>query len=444
MRLRWWVVLWGMGCTGDDGGPDTPGDDPTSGDTSAPTVPVPEASCALSDNPLRLDCAATLAAPGEATLELSAPAAPPRTFVSPSALQHEITGWGLLPETEYTWALGGETGTVTTGPLPNAFLSATVTTTGKAFGFDAVLYPLACAGQGYFTMIDPEGRIIWYEPNNVYFRGSMTGYEWSPESRTVLSSSGQSFIEQHVSGEVPLQLDGAKEVPYGLHHDSDRWGTYRYLLFERRVGAVNVDGILVHDGKKLVATWYMEDHFVVGGGQNDWGHSNGLNVTDDGVIILSVLNFDAVVAIDGDPASDTFLQVLWHAAGSPDSGLPSPDYVALAGADQGFDGQHNASRVGDDLWVFDNSSQPNSRAIRMRMMHDTGALVLTGAWSFDVTCRNQGGALPVPGGVLATCANARRVWLFEEGSPDPVWTVNATCGGQGGLGITRAIPVQVR
>lgn len=469
MRAWSWVALGLVGCglSTNPGSPDitdTPGDPtgdsgtaidtaPTgtvspTGDTATmtkkPTEPVDgEAWCVATTNALRFDCGAKLPEASPAELELTAKGAPTRTFQSPSAVDHSITAWGLLPETEYTWTLAGNTGTVTTGALPGAFSSASISVSGTSFGFDAVLYPLSCAGQGYFTMIDGDGRIIWYEPNNVYFNGGMSGYEWSQESRSVLSTAGSSFLEQHVSGEDLLSVS----VSESLHHDADRWGDYRYLLFERRVGNYNVDGIHVYEGSKLVDTWYMEDHFTVSGnGNGDWAHSNGLNVTEDGVIILSTLNFSTVVAIDGDPASSSFLEVLWHAAGATAGGLPGPDYVPVSGSTEGFSRQHNASVFGDDLWVFDNRGQSNSRAVRMAMDHDEGTLSVTGAWSFNTTCANQGGALPVEGGTLASCANAGLVWLFEDAASSPAWTFSATCGGGGGRGIpmTRAIPVFVQ
>ncbi|HHO50923.1 MAG TPA: hypothetical protein ENK18_08645 [Deltaproteobacteria bacterium] len=64
---------------------------------------------------------------------------------------------------------------------------------------------------------------------------------------------------------------------------------------------------------------------------------------------------------------------------------------------------------------------------------------------FDDRCRNQGGSIPIEGGVLATCANQGDVWAFEEGQPSPSWTLEASCGQGGGgqLDITRGIPVTI-
>lgn len=436
------LALLGVACTAQ--GPPQP--TATTADSGTPGLTPGTATCALSENPLRVDCEIALAEPGLATLVLSAEGAPTRTFEAAETQRtHTLTGWGLLPETPYTWSLGDDSGTVTTGPLPAAMKSASIEAEGTPFGFEALLHPLECGDQGYFVLLDPEGRIIWFEPNDVFFRGGMSGYEWSEDSRSVLSVTGQTFLEQHVSGEELLRLQAPGDFREVLHHDTDRWGAYRYLLFEHRVGGVNVDGVHVHDGQQIVGTFHLEDHFAITGGQNDWSHGNGLNLTADGVIILSLRNFDAVVAIDGDPASDTFLDILWHAGGAPDTGLPGADYHAPAGAGQGFVRQHNANRFGNELWVFDNLSLDSSRALRMRMNDSAGTLTVTGSWSFLDRCPNHGGALPVPGGVLATCANTGDVWLFEETASLPSWTLRATCGGAlDRVVVPRAIPVRVR
>jgi hypothetical protein len=55
--------------------------------------------------------------------------------------------------------------------------------------------------------------------------------------------------------------------------------------------------------------------------------------------------------------------------------------------------------------------------------------------------RAPGGAIPIEGGVLATCANRGLVWAFHEEDPSPSWTLQAHCDATVGLPLTRAIPV---
>ncbi len=455
-RYATWMLAAVLGCTKDEeneatdasseGDADT--DTDADADTDTDATPVEAAACALTANALRITCTATLEAPGSVTLVLSAPGAATRTFVSADATEHEILGWGLVADTAYTWSIGTQSGTVTTGPLPAALADAAIATTGAATGFDAVLYPLACPGDDYFTMIDSDGRIVWYEQNDVYFGAFMAGYDWSQADLTVLSVGEDRFQEQHVSGDVVLDLaGGGVDFEHTLHHDTARWGDLRYLLFEYPVGALFVDGVHVFDGPTRIGTWLMGDDFTVpDSGEGDWGHANGLKVTETGEIVLSLHTFSSVLTVDGDPASPTFLQSETILNGGK-GGLPDPDYVPVDGPGEGFRRQHNASRHGDDLWVFDNESQPTSRALRMALDPATGTLTTTGSWSFDETCKNQGGAIPLAGGgVLASCANVGKVWQFDEAATEPGWTLEADCGEDlepGSLPILRGIPVMV-
>jgi hypothetical protein len=119
----------------------------------------------------------------------------------------------------------------------------------------------------------------------------------------------------------------------------------------------------------------------------------------------------------------------------------SPDYTPAWGEQEGFARQHNASLHGDSLWLFDNQSQRTSRAVQLQLNPEPGTLRLQGAWSFDDFCEHQGGAIPIEGGVLATCANRGLVWAFHEEDPSPSWTLQAHCDATVGLPLTRAIPV---
>ncbi len=146
---------------------------------------------------------------------------------------------------------------------------------------------------------------------------------------------------------------------------------------------------------------------------------------------------------DGDPDAPGFLDIRWVAAGT-DHGLPDADVVAAAGPEEGFDGQHNATVRGDRLWLFDNRGPDgSSRAARYRL--DGAEVRLDEAWSMGTWCQIQGGAVPVDGGVLATCATTREVREFRDGQPEPAFALTAGCGlggiGPGGEAINRAIPI---
>jgi len=430
--------------------PSETGTPPTSvvptGDTGATTEGKPVvASCALDpDHPLRVLCEATLHAAGSATLELSAADAGTRTFVSEELLvDHEILGWGLQADTTYDWAIDDAFGTVTTGPIPQLLADADITVTGTPNGFDAALTVLTCNGQRFFTMIEGDGDIVWFHRDDVW-GSNWQGYDWSQADRSLLTQSSSTLVETGVGGAELLRITGTS-FSGSLHHDVARWNQYTYSIFSRSTN-VNVDGIFVFEGTKLLGEFFLGDHYDTTGGFGDWSHANGLNATEDGQLIFSLLNFDAVLSIDGDPASPKFLQINWLAAGNPPSDLPNPDYVAVAGPLEGFSGQHNPHVVGDKLWVFDNAGVGGgSRALRTTLDAKAGTITHDASWNLGVTCPIQSGAVPLEGGgVLASCQSNGRAAAFEEGNPSAVWSLDADCGGPGfGVRPNRVIPILI-
>lgn len=442
----------GSGKVADTGSPGTT--TPTT-PTTTTTPAVTDASCALTpQNTLRVACTATLAESGTATLTLSAAGVPTRTFQADEpGTTVAFLGWGLKPDTAYTWQIGdeGPTGTVTTGAPPADLLEADITVSGAPQGFDAVLEPLRCNNTQYFAMIDGDGDIVWYQQNALYSSG-MTGYDWSQVDRSLLVISGTTFNEVHVSGPTLLELTQNADFTGTLHHDTARWGAYTYLLHEYPYNSTDVDGIHVFEGTALRGTFHLEDHFTVTPGaggpgpSDDWSHANAIKVDADGTIVMSIYKFDTVLGIDGDPESPTFLDILWQVDGSG-NGLPGADYTAPAGVDEGFARQHNTSRNADGLWIFDNAGTGSgSRAAHYALDAGSGEVRHLEHWDLGADCPIQGGAIPVGDGVLATCTSNRAVRQFVAGQTDPVFSLDAACGvsnGPGSDAINRGIPVVI-
>jgi hypothetical protein len=444
-----WVGCTEPAQTEDATSPDGPGDTDGGPADSDPTdVPTgdPQASCALSANPLVLSCTASLPEPGPATLVLSAPGAPTRTFeVTEARAEHELWGWGLLPETTYDWSLAGLQGTVTTGALPEVLAAADITVSGTLFGMDAVFVYLAC---GYFAMIDGAGQIIWALPTEVY-DALPDGMLWSPETQSVLAISDSTmtfdqslYVETHLSGAQLARLEPG-DFELDLTHDVGRWGPYTYLLGEEG----GIGGFEVFEGQTRLGSVSLVDYY--GGLQGlNLAHVNGLVLTEDGEAVMSLHGFDSALGIDADPLSPTFGELRWMALGAPGGGqdLPDPDYLPAEGI--AFRRQHNVSRHGQSLWVFDNMSQEHSRALQLTLDDTDGSMREQASWSVGKVCMAQGGAIPIEGGVLATCATSAEVFAFRQDSKEPDWTMHATCGLGAPLGSlsssTRAFPVQVR
>jgi hypothetical protein len=400
------------------------------------------ATCTVQSNALRVSCDVELIAVGEASVSFTSPTGVVRTFRSTeAAITHTVFAWGLKANTTYAWESGGLTGSVTTGALPAPLQTASLTATGSTSAFDAILRPLACGGDRYMTMIDTDGEVVWYEPTVLYNSG-MHSYEWNQSERSVMIANETVFSEIGVDGVERLALQKGTHFDEMLHHDVARWGAYTYLLFEYREGTASVDGLYVFDGTTLVGELRLGDLFTTSG-NGDWSHANGIENGDNGELAMSLLVFDTVLGIDGDPASATFLEVLWGVGGSANA-LPGMSYTAPTGADEGFEGQHNATRKGDELWVFDNTGNGSvSRAVRFDLT-SAGEALHSEHWYFDARCPIQGGAVPVNGGVLATCVGSNDIRMFEDGNATETWSLDATCGSPNPVSLNRAIPVHIR
>ena len=451
------LMLAAVSCSGDGASPtDT---QPTS-DTDTVTSPsapfaVLSASCEQTPlNALRITCAVETTGPGVTAVDLSADGAPSRTFAGQAdGTSVELFGWGLKPDTTYQWQIGDLTGEVSTGPLPDTLATMDIETTGTYSTFDAILQPAVC-DETYLIMVDPDGDIIWYQQNNLYQMG-MNAYEWSQADRSILVAKQDTFQEVHVSGPAVLELKRGThfDSAHNLHHDMTRWGDLTFLLFDYVTQDVAVDGIHVFQGEQLLDTFTLEDHYSlesggggVGPGGMDWSHANGLNATEDGQLILSLLLFNSALSIDGDPDSPTFLDILWVAAGDTDT-LPDPTYLPADGPDEGFSRQHNASVNAEGLWVYDNvGSGAGSRAALYALDDATAEVRLLEAYDTGEFCPIQGGAVPYEGGVLTTCTSSGWIRGYDRGTSAPSFTLRANCGGAAGnLGpsLNRGIPVIV-
>jgi hypothetical protein len=280
------------------------------------------------------------------------------------------------------------------------------------------------------------------------YTNGMSGYDWDDVGPAVLNASASRFERTDMDGAQSLVLTRGADFDEGLHHDVETWGGYTYLLYEYSEGAAVVDGIHVFEGSRRVGSFELGDHYAVSG-SGEWSHANGIEASDDGQIILSMLNHSAVVAVDGDPSSPTFLEVLWSAAG--EASLPDPTYGPPSSTSDGFSSQHNASFVDGLLWLFDNRGAGSySRAAAYEL--DQSDVVRVETYDFSARCDVQGGAIPVGGGVLGTCASANDVRWWGRGETDASWTLQGDCavggggggpGGGGGNGtLARAIPVR--
>ncbi|GEM_PF-2862726 len=407
-------------------------------------------SCALDEaNGLRASCQVNLPNVAEAVLTVSADGEPSRSFMSPEASEHSVTAWGLLPDTAYEWTVAGKSGTFQTRALPSELDALEIEVTGAPSGFDALLQSLPCGGSDWFVMFDGDGRVVWLQEVAEYGVEGR-GYEWVPESKTLMMATKTMFMELTIDGREVMRLEQGTHFDDEIHHDMSRWGPYTYVLMEYVEDGKNVDRVDVYEHTAPLGSWHITETYDVlsnpNSGGDEWSHGNGLNVTADGQAIFSSLSFSSVVAFDADPASATFLEHQWLANGTAD-GLPNPDYTPLSPS-AGFQKQHAAHRVGDELFLFDNTGDGiKSRAVRLELTHERNGLSMLEEWVMGGSCRAQGGAYPLDnGGMVATCAPTGDVWAFVGGDSDPVWTLNAWCtdAEDGPIRFPKGVPITIR
>ena len=446
------VFFWG--CAGNEGSsvgssdtPVTASDTVTLGSTLSSTSPDPSAWCEPTANTQVFQCSVRLEKPGPAGVTFTAAESDRRIFESPGTQDfHVFYAWGLLPETTYEWDAGVGSGQLTTGALPPSLADLDVDVQGQLFGMDAVLVYVSC---GWFVMLDSNGRVIWHQESGLYDYIT-DGMRWSQEERMMLTLQDTPFSEESQSAVLKRDLAGrdvlylsGEDLALRTTHDLDVWNGYLYVL-GREPGAFpfTEGGVEVFDGSKRIGQWMISDAFPEEP-SIELDHLNTLSVGEDGEITLSVYNRSAVLGLDGDPASPQFLGMRYHALGDPEqlNAFDDPDYAPVS--EVLFKGPHNPNREGDSLWVFDNESGWTSRAVELAMNGD-GTLTERAVYSAGDTCPNQGGAIPVEGGVLVTCPMNHSVYLYREGAAEPDWTLTASCGERTVQQVsTRGYPVKV-
>jgi hypothetical protein len=399
-----------------------------------------DTTCVPTDNALRFAC--TAARDGVWTFEGEGLQS---TFSGSS-----VVTWGL-PAGDYRWSFsaGGE-GEVSTGPLPD-WLTPTLAPIGSTDAFDAVFFPLSCGETATLLLVDPAGRVRWYEAAGMTTDDAgVVGAQWTDRD-TALFGWGQTEIAEIAASGAELWRSSGFDRP--LHHDVARGGRYVYALQADAVDGVIVDGLYVLEGGREVARWDLRDHVAVEGpggpalfwndwfpGAVDWSHANSV-WSDGSRALLSLRWQNAVVSLDADPASATFGAIDWIVVGAPAS--LATDWVT----DGSFYGQHHATPTATGFAVFDNRPiGVPSRAVTFDLDPGARRATETASWVLDRNCPIQGGAAPLPdGGMLVTCMAGSEISAF--GAEDAVarWSMAPTCGSgppaPGAQAVPRAQPV---
>jgi hypothetical protein len=311
-----------------------------------------------------------------------------------------------------------------------------------------VLGNMGCEG-GVVTILDPDGRVVWYEAVVDTFPGGVVSTRWTEEG-TVLALVGHDrLVEIDLHGETRFEARLGTDFNHPIHHDAIRWQGWTFALHAHtwtgKDATYVVDGLTVFDregalyDERSLTEWVepvglpsaLSLYWITRwGSMPDWFHANGLGMDEDGELLLTLRHQSTLAAFVGDPESSDFGQPLWHVVGDPDVQMPEGLWLTgEPGADipVGFDGPHSPRPTETGVLLLDNQAAGRRapRGLAMRIEPSAGSATIEQAWSVPETCTYQGGAEPLTGGhVLITCG---KKWFEVNDQGDIVDEVEPTC-----------------
>jgi hypothetical protein len=141
----------------------------------------------------------------------------------------------------------------------------------------------------------------------------------------------------------------------------------------------------------------------------DAWHTNGIYVTDDHDVLVSLNSEDVVLRVSGEDGT-----IEWILDGGTAGGTGTPTFnLEHNGGDASFDRQHHPNLLPNgNLTLFDN---PRSRAVELVLDEMAEVATFAGEWNVGLHCPFQSSLFPVADGWVATCGEAH-VFLEYDAS----------------------------
>lgn len=430
----------------------------------ADTIPVDEPLAIAGDvhceadpeHPLRARCSAST---GPLRVELLGPAG------QLHQLQTEAESgilWGLRPEADYLWVgesgRGGGSGSLRTGSAPAGLIDLEVEGELSADG----LLLASCDQPGTLLIVDGEGRIRWYADAGAELGGAgVHALRWTDE-QTALAVVGRHHVVEvdPRGGRTVLDLSSRDGL---LHHDIARQAERTYALYATERDGRVVDGVWVLDAQgELLGNLDTRDLFdpervepevdrywaAAFPGATGLAHANAVDVDASGVLLISLRNLDALVAVEGDPASPDFGHLRWSVEGVDGPALQATHVLrAAAGVEPGFDRPHHLRHVGaGELSLFDNRDPYVGQSRGLGLRWESEELWIDDEWPMGLTCPVLSSLhLTESGAAWLTCSSEDVLeerdaaggtrWRAEVRCPEPGIDIDPM--------IARAIPVAI-
>lgn len=450
-----------------------PGGSGTSPPSTARPATILAADCAQQpDNVLRYDCTVELDRPAAVEVEVEeAIGANPRVRSDDRvATTHVVTLFRLAPDTAYRWAarVVGETdgaaGTFTTAELP-APQDLDIVITGADPGLGDLLFSTPCGGVGSLFVMDPDGRIVWYQPNPdpVAAPGFFNAFSVTPTGEVAGIIGVKRIVVFSWQGALLHHYDYGTELPHYVHHEVVEQDGVLYALTGQAVlfpdgNEYAVDGVVAIDraSGSVLQEWDAREVLDPVGveigdlnfwqdvlpGALDYSHANSLAVSGESWT-LSLQALDVVLQVNADDVSADPSSFDWLLAGSPDAPYASDFVLESAVLDEPrFDGQHHVHWNPDGrLAMLDNGdSLRPTRAMEIALDGDRAEIVSVSP--IEDSCPRMGSAFRMDdGGVLVTCGGRGEIWDLDPAGA-PRWHADVTCSGSPAQ-LYRGVPVSL-
>lgn len=391
------------------------------------TPPPLEVACAPSpDNPLRGRCTVS-GAVGPIALHLTDGAEEVTFRVDAGP---DVPVWGLPADS--TWDVSATVGGATlstewaVGSLPPALASLSIDGDVPGSSIAELLVPASCGENGYLAAFDARGRIRWYQ-----------GLAWAGAPREVGIGGfrfGEGQVLAVVGREQLVRTDWLADPVHRIvpdrpvHHDVVRRGGWSYVL-EAEVapgsdGAPWVQDVVAayDDHGVRVFEWAERDVLdpatapdpepstfwdpVFPGAADAW-HTNGLDVLDDGSLVLTMEQLDAVVTVVDGAIGRVLI-------GTPPGDPLRSDYALIEadGGDPTFARPHHPALYPDGrLTLFDDH---HARGLELSLDHERHIAFFSREWAMEGPCNLQGSVFDAPDGhVVTACPTTRSIAEFD-------------------------------
>ncbi|UCF20660.1 MAG: aryl-sulfate sulfotransferase, partial [Gemmatimonadota bacterium] len=325
-------------------------------------------------------------------------------------------------------AVAVDTLSFTTGSLPDWIPAADALGNDTTAGLVVLSYP------GGPVIVDNGGRVVWYKtaPD-----GLLNSFQAHANGAYTLLGATDVSRAYHVLDVLGREIGTLECVEFLIRfHDFLvlEGGDYWALCDEERVfdltefgglsDAVVTGTVVQHISATgaLLFEWKVLDHFDITdipvsqltGRQVNFSHGNGIDLTEDGDLILSFRSLNEITKVDTETG-----QVVWRFGGLRNQ------FTFVGDPKGSFQRQHGVRVAGPGIIQFlDNSETPPSRLVRFRLDEDalTATLIFAFADAPDILTpvggstqyyRSNGHGLVSfgrAGRVVETDASGNRAW----------------------------------